>query len=359
MKHQHHLLLAVLASPLVLSSGLTREKVHFAPAEGASVTKDFSLTGKFELDDMQVLMNGAENEMMPKMEMTMGWEQAVKVIDQYVKVAEGKPGELQRRYDDIGQDMKVDVSMEMMGQSQDQSMTGTGTSKLEGKTVAFRWDESAEEYTKAFEEGSEGDSALLEDLQEDMDLRMLLPSEDVSEGDEWDIPLTSLVDLFSPGGDLKMDIEMSGEDPGMGMGGPGDPQLMSNMREMFGESVKGTATAKYTGMRDVDGQSCGVIEIKIDIESANDLKDKVEDMMGDKLPEGMSASIDSFDVTFTYEGGGELLWDLRGGHAKGLDLKGDVSLQMDMAMAMNVGQEMNIEMSMDMSGTIEQKVTTE
>ncbi len=357
MKHQHHLVLAMLASPLLLASGVTREKVHFAPAEGASITKSFTLEGKFELDDMQMTMNGQQNDAM-QMEMTMGWEQAVKVVDQYVKLGEGRPDELQRRYEEIGQDMKVDVSMEVMGQSQDQNMSGTGTSKLEGKTVAFTWDKEAEEYTKAFGEGSEGDEALLESLEEDMDLRMLLPTDEVSEGDEWDIPLTSLVDLFSPGGDLKMDVEMQGGDPSMSAGGPGDPELMSNMRDMFGENVKGTATAKYTGMRDIDGQSCGVIEIKIDIESANDLKDKVESMMGDQM-EGMEATVDSFDLVFTFEGGGELLWNLRGGHVQTLQINGDVTLQMDMAMAVNMGQEMTFDMSMDMSGSIDQKVAAE
>ena len=111
-------------------------------------------------------------------------------------------------------------------------------------------------------------------------------------------------------------------------------------------------------MRDVEGQKCGVIELAIDIESANDLSDKVEEMNAEQA-EGIEFSIESMDLAFTFEGGGELLWNLRGGHVHSLGLQGDVTIGMDMSMTMNMGQEMNLEMSMDMSGTIEEKVETE
>ena len=76
-------------------------------------------------------------------------------------------------------------------------------------------------------------------------------------------------------------------------------------------------------------------------------------------PPGVEIDLESVDMEFTFEGSGELLWDLRGGHAVGFDLQGDVTLGMDMAMSVSSGQEMSFEMSMDMSGTVVQKLETE
>ena len=359
MKNKRFVLLATCASPLLLASGLPREKVSFAPGEGVSLTKTFSVEGKLELDEMEVLMNGEANPMMPSMEMSMTWDQAIKIADQYVKLGDGRPAELTRHFEDIAQEIDMEMSMEMMGQTNDQNAKGTGTSDLEGKTITFHWDEGSEEYAASFAEGTEGEEDLLEGLIEDMDLRMLLPADEVAEGDEWDIPTSALVDLFAPGGDLKWDVEMEGGDA-MSMGG-GDPETMSNLRDMFGESVKGTATARYAGTRSVDGTSgtFAVIELKIDIESANDLTEKIEEAMAESLPEGVDVSLESVDMEFTFAGGGELVWDLRGGHMKSLAIEGDVTIGMDMAMTMNVGEEMSMEMSMQMSGTISETVEIE
>lgn len=357
MKHHRIALLAICASPLLLASGLPLDKVSFTPAEGSTLTKTFKLEGKFEMDDMQVLLNGEENEMMPSIEMSMGWDQLIEVSDKYGKVEGGRPAKLTRTYKDISQDMKMEMSMEMMGQAQDQDMTGSGESKLEGKTVNFAWDDGAEEYAATFAEGSEGDEDLLAGLTEDMDLRLLLPTEEVSDGAEWDIAPAKLVDLFAPGGDLKWDISMNGEQA-MSMG-PGNPEMMSDMRDMLGEAVRGTATGHYSGMREIDGTKYGVIGIAIDIQSSNDLSDKFKEMMGDQLPQGVDVDIENIDMDFTFEGSGELLWDVAAGHVHSFELSGDVTLAMDMAMSMNVGQEMRMEMSMDMSGTIKQKVAVE
>ena len=49
-----------------------------------------------------------------------------------------------------------------------------------------------------------GEAELLTNLDEDMDLRALLPAKEVAKGDAWDIDTKSLKSLLLPGGDLKL-----------------------------------------------------------------------------------------------------------------------------------------------------------
>jgi len=384
MKHKTTLLLAPLAAPALLAFtlpldpprsngapgapgapgalgalgalGATVEKVAFAPKEGTKVKKTFVTSGSFDLEDMSFLMNGEDPGGMPEMEMTTSWSQTVKVTDEYAAMGEGRPAKLVRTFDELGQEIDLEITVDM-GESQDNSNSGSGSSDLEGETVVFAWDAEEEDFTKAFAEGSDADEDLLEGLVEDMDLRGLLPDGPVSEGDSWDIELTSLVHIMAPGGDLGIDVEIEGLE-GAGMGGP-DPNMMSNFNEILGDLLEGDATAKFTGTREVDGKRVGVIEVSLDITAASDLTDLMEEMMSDEMPEGLEVSFDSMDLDFTFEGTGELLWNLEGGHVHAFQLSGEVSMAMEMAFSITMGEEMDMEVSMEMSGTVSQKVETE
>ena len=360
MNKTNYALLGALPLAALLSLALPREQVSFAPEEGSSLTKHFSTSGEVMLDDMQVLINGEENDMMPSMEMTMSWDQTIDVVDSYTSMDEGRPGVLSRTFEGIDQDVEVEASMEMMGQSEDQGTSGAGSSDLEGKTVVFTWSDDEAGYTPAFAEGSEGDEELLGGLTEDMDMRKLLPSGDVSEGDQWDLEPAALADVMAPGGDLRLDLEMDemGGDP---MGTGGNAEMISQMHEMFDENTEGTAIARYIGTRDVDGTPCRVIEVEFDLESSRDMTEKMEEMMAEQAPEGMEVDmeLESFDLEFTFEGQGELLWNSASNHVHSMKLEGDVTVMLDMAMSIDMGEALQIEMTMDMSGEVSQKLTTE
>jgi hypothetical protein len=305
---------------------------------------------------MSMLMNGEENPMMPEIEMDMEVVSTVTITDEYVGMTRGRPSILNRTYDEINTEMNMEMIVEAMGQSQEESPSGAGTSDLEGQTVIFTWDDEDDEYRVTFPEDDQGDEDLLENLIEDMDLRVLLPDDEVSEGDSWDIPLAGLVDVLSPGGDLKLDIDMDG---GMGMSGP-PPEMMGNMREMFGDMLEGQATATFSGTREVDGVTVAVIEIDIEIDTARDMSEFLEGVMGDEMPEGMDFTLDRVDLEFALEATGELLWNIRAGHLHSLELEGEAAIALDMEMGMDFGgQSMSMEMSMEMSGTMESSVSVD
>jgi len=356
MKYQKSLLLAALAAPVLLAFVAPADKVAFAPAADASLSKTFTTSGTFQLDDLSVNVGGMDQA--PDMEMTISWAQNVAVTDTYSSTKDGAPVTLRRTYDELGQELEVDVVVDMSamgGDTQEDGASGSGSSDLEGKTVNFVWDEDEGGYTKSFHE-EEGDEELLEGIVEDMDLRALLPSEEVSEGDEWSIELAGLSTILAPGGDLKIELEMDGEDM---EGGP-DPSQLADINELMKDLLDGEATGKYVGQREVDGAKYGVIAIDIEIDTARDMTDMLEEMMGDQMPEGMEVSFDRMDLELSLESKGELLWDLRGGHVHAFSIEGDITIILDMGMSMDMGgQEMTMEMAMEMSGTLGQELSVE
>jgi hypothetical protein len=355
MKYQKSLLVAALAAPALLAFVAPADKVAFAPSEGASLTKTFTTSGTFQLDDLSVNVGGMDQA--PDMEMTISWAQNVAVTDTYESTKDGAPVKLRRTYDELGQELEVDVVVDMSamgGDTQEDGASGSGSSDLEGKTVNFVWDEDDGSYKKSYHD-EEGDEDLLEGILEDMDLRALLPSEEVSEGDEWEIDLAGLTSILAPGGDLKIELEMDGEE----MEGP-DPSDLADINELMKDLLDGEATGKYVGQREVDGTKYGVCEINIEIDTAKDMTDMLEEMMGEQMPEGMDVSFDRMDLELTLESKGELLWDLRGGHVHAFSIEGDMTIVLDMGMSMDMGgQEMTMEMSMEMSGTLGQEVSVE
>ncbi len=353
MRHTRPLLIAALAAPVLLAFSMPRDTIAFHPSEGTTITKTFTHKAEMTLDDMEILMNGQENPMMPEMETESTEVSIVVVTDKYVATEDGVPMTLLRTFDEISHDSKSLVAMEMLGESQDFDLEGEGTSALEGKTVAFKMEEG--DYEKSFVE-DEGDEQLLEELTEDMDLRVFLPDGDVSKGDSWDVDAGRLRDFLFPGGDLSIDIESIGDEPPS----PGmDPSHSPSANKIWGE-IEGDATATYTGTRDVDGTSVAVIEIEIDIETANDLSEFFSEMMGDILSEGMEMDVSSVDMEVSMTGKGELLWNVRAGHIYSFDMSGEIALTSDSAMEMDMGgQTISIEESTSMSGTYVTTVTVE
>ncbi|MBK7643079.1 MAG: hypothetical protein IPJ19_08510 [Planctomycetes bacterium] len=332
-------------------------KVHFAPAEGTKLTRTLSNKSEFSLDDLTLKMNGQESPMKPEVEMTMTQSQKIVVQDEYVKMRDGAPKVLRRKYDELGSDMAVNAKIEMAGQSQDQNKSGKGKSELEGKTVVYTWDEDSKAYKTAFDPAEER-SELLKGLQEDMDLRVLLPKEEVKEGDEWEIDVAKLASVIAPGGELKLKPEDSADaESPMGMG---DMSGMSSLSDWLGDSLNGTAKGTFKGMREVGGHNYGVIAVELQLKGAKDLTDTVKGAMEKAAQEGMTMETKSVDVEFEISGQGELLWDLEAGHAHSFEFSGPSGARLDIQMGLEVqGRSMDIEQGLELSGTITLKYTIE
>jgi len=351
---QNRLLIpAALFLPALLSSHVPGDRIRFAPSEGTSVTKTFENTAEFTLQSMSMTMNGQDLPSKPEMEMTINSDQTVVVTDEYVANREGAPKQLRRSYDELGNTVSIAMKMAMMGQTQDKSQNLTGESELEGKKVVFTWDEEKGEYTKAFDPSAEKED-LLKDLDEDMDLRILLPKDEVKEGESWDIDVKNFASVLAPGGNLSiLPKEMTAEDMTMGMPG------MGSMGDWLRGALEGEAKATFASLREVEGTKLAVIKIEAKITVSKDMTEMVQEgMKKAKLPpEAGEMEIDHMDVDYKLEATGELLWDLSGGHVHAFDMSGPSHVNMDMAMNLSPGgQKMSIEYGMEMSGTTSLKV---
>jgi hypothetical protein len=330
--------LLLLAAPLVILPALLAvrppvAKLRFAPAAGTKLTRTFENKTEFSLDNLSLKVNG-QDSMKPEVEMTMTQNQKLVISDEFVKVQEGAPKVLRRKFDDLGSQMALQAKIEIMGQSQDQNKTGKGISDLTGKTVVFTWDDESKAFKTAFDPAEEK-AELLKGLREDMDMRVLLPKDEVKVGDEWDVDVSGLVSVIAPGGELKIKPEEkpAGDSP-MGMGDMGG---MGAISDWLGDALSGKAKAKFTGMREVGGHSYAVISLEVKAKGSKDLT-----------------------VEFEIAGEGELLWDVDAGHAHSFDFSGPSSARMDIGMKIEVqGQKMQIEQGMELSGTMTLKFAIE
>ncbi|QDU69359.1 hypothetical protein [Engelhardtia mirabilis] len=344
MNYTKPALLAALGAPFLLGLALPSEMIKFQTPEGLVLKKTFSNTSEMTLDEMDMLMNGEPLPFPMDMDITVSTDQTVVVTDTLGTVRGGHPIKVERTFDSLTSDSVSSMSSSMMG---DEEMEANGTSELEGLSVVFTWDDDEGEFTVAFAEDSEGDEDLLEGLKEDMDLRVLLPAGDVSEGESWSIDPSLMISVLAPGGNLQIVPEDTE------MGGMGMPGGSMNLEQMLGE-LDGEVTGKLVGLRDVDDSKIAVIAITLEIESTNDLTEFMREMMEsvELPPEAGSMEIESFDVEMSIAGEGELLWDITHGHFLELNISTEMDSTMDQAMSMSMGPEsMTMEQSMVFSAT--------
>lgn len=338
--------LTAAAVPALLALTSVADTVAFQPKEGATLTRTLTSRSQMTMDDMSMTMNGSPMPMPMEIDMEMQMEQTVRVADRYVEVAGGRPRVLRRTYESLEQQSRFTMGGMPDGSSQDHEVRGE--SDLEGKTVIFRWDEDEGAFRPRFPD-DQGDAALLEGLEEDMDLRALLPEGPVSAGDTWQVEVRDLKALLMPGGNLKIEPTEKIE---------GAPGVGGDMGEMLGDMLEGEALAEYRGTREIDGVRVGVIHLTLKISSSNDMTDKIAEQMGEG-PEGAEMEIDHVDVDLRMEGEGNLYWDLAAGLPHSYEMSGTVKMQMDMAMKMSMGgNAMNLGQLMQMSGTFNNGMTT-
>lgn len=347
MKHKRNLIAPLLLVPALLAMETRGEEPRFAPAEGTTLAKTIVNRTESTLDDMTMIMGGQDlSEMLGGMEMDQVTTVNFKFVDTYAAVGDGRPTRLARTYEELSSTSEVSASNPMApGETNDMEMSGS--SELEGETVVFTWSDDDEDYAKAFGEDSDGDEELLDGLTEDVDLRGLLPEGEVEVGDAWSVDTGVFAAILAPGGSVR--IEPDGLDEmGMQMGG----NTPSNIGEFF-EEFDGDITVKLDSVAD----GTAVMLLTIDVSSTADMTEWMEAMMAEQeMPEGMEMEmdVDAFDMEYTFQGEGELRWNLAGGHFESLRLEGEMDQIVDAAINMSMGgQEQAIEQSMTFSGTQE------
>ena len=301
----------------------------FSPAPESTLTKELTLEWDVRLDHLTVMVNDWD------LTEPLFWDfcletdisQRIIVRDTYHSVREGMPVALTRQFDEIFQEVEASGSGgAWSGQGLEVEQVW-GSSELEGTRVEFDWD--GESLTKEFHPADKDeDQTLLLGLTEDMDLRLLLPQEKVHVGDTWEIEVSLLPDLISPGGYFAWNNELKGTAGSFGEFL--DPALMGDLRHLLGEMLRGSATVTYVG--EVDGVSQLSLELDVyTVQETEDLADLASRILGDPS-QWWTLEVDQLEIELSLVANGTAEWDSQRGHIQGLELKGKLESSMELAL---------------------------
>lgn len=324
------LALALALLPLAAAARAPAVRIAFAPAEGSSATKTFETKLQLTLDDLTI--EGPAAAAPPRMELSMSSTQRLVVQDDYQKQRPGAPAVLVRTYESVGADMTAAMTVEILEQTKTSEQSMHGKSELEGKRVRFAWNEESAAYDARFEPAIDKPE-LLEGLAEDLDLRALLPRDEVEIGGEWTIDAKTLVLVLAPGGNLSVVPERANESS-LRVGSE-----MGSLSGMLAGTLEGEARAKLDSVREEDGARIAVIRLDLKAKSKSDLTETARKALEDTdlPPEVEGLVLDKLEVEYAFEGEGELLWDLTAGRFRSLSISGAASVESDETMTVTVG----------------------
>jgi hypothetical protein len=301
---------ALCLATLLAVPAAAGEVIRFDVEEGTRLVKTVLVRHELNLDEM-----GGSREGGPLMREDIGgWlttAYRVNVIDEYLSVGDGRGQSFLRKFRDIGGHGKVNLSGGR-GRIEERS---TGVSSLEGQTVLHTWVEEEGEYGRTYDE-LYGDEELLAGMVGDMDCLVLLPAGEVEVGASWELDTNSLRSILGPGGDLAMVPQEEGFFPRMievGLGG--------DLAEVLGRRITGTATATFTGVREVGGRRYGEIGLALSLASRRDRTAAYLTGMP-KEEKREASSLESVTIDWSLTGDGELLWDLDAKRAESLRIQG-------------------------------------
>ena len=335
--------LASIATPFVAivlaSSTPLGDSPRFAPAEKSALTKTLSSDWKLESESAAMTFDGKEVPS-EKLGLSMSIHEAtkVKVTDRYMKVADGRPLELDRTYLELVQ--TSDQTTSMPGMKEPQAEKGVKSSPLEGKTVRFSWNEKDSTYATALA-GEETDGAHLKGKSEDIDVRGHLPAADVKQGDTWDVDGKLFDKLLQPGGNLhfKKDGDASKSE---------DSSIQGAGSELA-DNVTGKARCTLANVNKVRGHRIAMITIEADLKThAADIS------RGDKGSAGTTTAKATMELE------GALLWDLDEGHLANFDLYGKIELLMQIdGVKESRGEKHDVHLEFKLAGDVRFEIVTD
>lgn len=324
---------ASLILPLSLALALAADEVAFHPSANAAVAKELEVDVELAVSDFSFSVNGEElppEALGPIGDQKLLVHLVLGVTDKYVATKDGRPIDLLRTYDDVR------VKAEFGEGSKE-----TDGDDFKGKTVRFVWNEETHEYDKSWHE-SKDDVAKLENLTEDMDLRLLLPPKKVAVGDTWDVPGANLLPLFMPGGVASGDGDTSDNE-----------EMTAVEEELKGQFAKFLedfkVVCKYAGQRDDAGVRVAEIHFTFEGTPKLDLAPVIQRIA--QLQEGAPDADVTASLSAQFKGEGSLLWNQAAGHVHAFDMQSDISLDANVdARASEEGESYQIVISAAANG---------
>lgn len=290
-----------LAIVALLPLALTDDTPRLSYEEGAEVTRTWTLRSTRDVDSASLTMN--ENPQDIGSGSSSSTTVSIEIRDALQAVADGAPRRFTRTFEAIGTEQAISGFEDS---DEVQMRDSSGTSELVGAEVLFAYDPDAEEWSLEYGEDSAGEEAWLEDLEPDMDLSEALPDGDVAVGETWEVPLSILDHLLTPGGDVDVrpDEDVGGGEGGIAISIPSVGDIGR------WDELEGTVQARYLEVVEEDGPRVARIQLTIDVEGDLDIADMLEDEAAER---GAEETYAEATVTRTLEGKVTIDWDLAAG----------------------------------------------
>jgi hypothetical protein len=290
------LLIAPLALFLLVPPGREPVALAFAPEAGTVLARRFEARAEYHLADIQAEVDG---EVIPREgelpEDESSFVERIVVTDTLGPVVDGRPAEVVRSFDALSQE----------NGGSDGEEGSTLTSPLEGRRVRFTWDDEDGSYRVAADDDEELDEGLAAWLAEDMDLRLVLPEDEVEPGDEWELDARLYLAFMWPSGLL--DFRLSEEEA------PEDEERSFSRQTI--ERLDGAGTARLEELRDEDGARVAVIHVELEITTGS------EQVLPEVEVNGRTRPEISIEIEIERSLEGTILWDLEHGHALSAELE--------------------------------------
>jgi hypothetical protein len=283
---QRFLLAATLSIPLLLRSDRADEP-RFAVGPASTLRKAFEHDLKVDSTAVRIYVAGVDElvDGSATIGVTIQDSGRIEVTDEYLAMAEGRPGRLRRTFDRV--ESREDQEMRFaMGSGRPDSKNEKKklqSSDLEGRTVLFSLDRGSGAYAAAFA-AQGGDESLLEGLSEDMDFQFLLPAGKVAPGESWSVEPKACAAIFAPAA-----ISSS-------WAGRGRPRLGD--RQEIRRNLEGRRR-RPGRIREEDGRTVGSLAL-------------TRSRSAGESAQGLESRDGPFRMQLELTG--DLLWDLEAGH---------------------------------------------
>ncbi|MBK7643926.1 MAG: hypothetical protein IPJ19_12910 [Planctomycetes bacterium] len=306
-----------LVLPLLLCAALGSEKVElrFAPAEGTKVRRTIVLDQALVMQELKSITPAGVQTSQDQIQITS--KQTLRTLDEYRKVADGRPTLLQRRFDAVSWDgtfatggLKEPIK---------------GVSPLAGTSVVYTWIPEDSDYGKYYDAREAPEEELLF-LGEDLELETLLPQLPVAPGDSWEVKPDALLPVLAPCG--RLDLRLEAKRARTNLLRALRSGLSGNYGEYFGGESTGQCKATLAVVAGTADHPLAEIELEVTLENRVDQRALQQaQLSGPELANGFLCK--SAPVTWNFEGKGKLVWDLHAHRAASLELQGTQKVKME------------------------------
>ena len=290
------------------------ERLRFAPKPGIVLARNLYISHELALESMGQTLNGGPFRPERIAGSISTWHK-VTVDDELLAVADGRPTHMKRTFTDLGGGGKLRFGPESGPRTREEE--AVLTSPMRSRTVDLVWIPEESSWSRCWSQ-LEADEVWLAGLEGDSDLLQLLPPNEVSVGDTWEIPLTAVRSVLAPGGNTLITPRtrnVFSRTVEIGVGG--------DFSELLSTDLSGSFRARLAEVREEGASRLARIELAL--ESLHSIADRTE-LWRTSMPveeKREKARLIGAFLEHALDAKGELVWDLTAGHARSLKLSGN------------------------------------